>query len=197
MAFISLSHSKVLKLFMPVTAPSFLPLLKVILIKNEPYFPTTARPQALPLLKTARTQRVQFESKGTFFPSQCQQTLLLPRATLLPASCFGTLLSPHISRHTPVQPQHAAPELPHHLPGTSTTPDGTTPRFPPPRCPARAPSDCLPGCPACCQPGAGMRNASRGTCLQAGTESELLPRPRARSPPEINKLLRQIKILSQ
>lgn len=133
---------------MPVTAPSFLPLLKVILIKSEPYFPTTARPQALPLLKTARTQRVQSESKGTFFPSRCQQTLLLPRATLLPASCFGTLLSPHISRHTPVQPQHAAPELPHHLPGTSITPDGTTPRFPPPRRPATAPSGCQAALPA-------------------------------------------------
>lgn len=149
LAFISLSHSKVLKLFMPVTAPSLLPLPKVILIKSEPYFPTTARPQAFPFLKTARTQRVQCESKGTFFPSRCQQTLLLPRVTLLPAFCFGTLLPPHISCHAPMQPHH---EAPHRLPSTSTTPDSTMPRFPPAQQPVRAPSEC----PAFCQPGAGQ-----------------------------------------
>lgn len=149
MAFISLSHSKVLKLFMPVTAPSLLPLPKVILIKSELYFPTTARPQAFPFLKTARTQRVQSESKGTFFPSRCQQTLLLPRLTLLPAFCFGTLLSPHISRRAPVRPQPVVPELPTVIPAH---PPHLTPQCPVSHQPVRARSDC----PACCQPGTGQ-----------------------------------------
>lgn len=158
---------------MPITASSFLPLPKVTLIKSELYFPTTAHRQAFPFLKTARTQRVQFESKGTFFPSPCQQTLLLPRATLLPAFCFGTVLSPifHIThtRSLSVWPQSSPPSCQHiHHTWLHHAP------CPTPWCPVRAPRDCQPGA------GQGMLPLAH-----ACTKSELLPWPRARSAQEL------------
>lgn len=133
LAFISLSHSKVLKLFNPVT--SFLPLLKAILITSEPYFPTTAFPQAFPFLKTARTQRVQFESKRDIFPTNTATSQGYSAVCLL----FCHVAFPHISHHAPVQPQRVAPAICSMFPAH---PPHLIPQWPISQCPARAPSDC-------------------------------------------------------